>query len=71
MIYQRQGYRFGAWEIRLNDKIAIIEAEGRRTFPKLDGLYVPLAGVADPATWDDYENNLISDAEAQLLALLK
>lgn len=68
MTYRRQGYRFGAWEISLAGKTITIEAEGRRTFPELDRLYVPK--VVDPKTWDDYHDKLVADAEEHLLALL-
>ena len=69
MVYQRQGYRWGAWEISLDGKIANIESEGRRTFPKLDRLYLPK--VSTPKTWDDYRNELVPGAEGKLCSLLK
>lgn len=68
MAYQRQGYHWGAWEISLNGKRVIIEAQGVKAFPKLDTLYVP--AVEDPKTWDDYTGRLCPDAEPRLLALL-
>jgi hypothetical protein len=68
MAYRRQGYRFGAWEISLDGKRASIEAEGRRTFPALDRLFVP--DVPNPKTWDDYRDELVPGAEEQLFALL-
>ena len=68
MIYQRKGYRRGAWEISLDGKRAVIESQGRRTFPKLDRLFVP--DIPAPKTWDDYRNELVPGAEEQLLALL-
>jgi hypothetical protein len=68
MTYRREGYRHGAWEISLDGKTAIIEAMGGRKFPALDRLYVPT--VASPKTWDDFSDELIADAEHQLLALV-
>ena len=68
MAYRRQGYRYGAWEISLDGKRAVIEAMGARTFPAFDSLFVPR--VENPKTWDDYSATLVSDAEQQLLALL-
>jgi hypothetical protein len=68
MAWQRQGSRYGTWEISLDGKTAVIEAMGCRSFPALDRLYVP--DVATPKTWDDYRDELVSDAEDQLLALL-
>lgn len=69
MIYERQGYRYGAWEISLDGKIAIIESTGSKKFPPLDRLYVP--EVENPKTWEDYSDELVADAEHQLLALLE
>jgi hypothetical protein len=69
MIYQRDGFRHGAWLIALNGKSATIEATGDRSFPQLDRLHVPK--VAEPQHWDDYHDELIPDAEQHLLALLK
>jgi len=70
MAYRRQGYRFGAWEISLDGKSKSIEAEGRRTFPALDRLFIPRPDVPEPKTWDDYRDELVPGAEEQLLALL-
>ena len=55
--------------IRIGDNSAVIVAGGDRSFPKLDGLYVPQ--VPDPQHWDDYLNELVPDAEAQLLSMLR
>ncbi len=68
MVYERAGYRHGAWVIRVGEKSVIIEASGDRSFPQLDRLYVPR--VADPRHWDDYSDELVPDAEAQLLSML-
>jgi len=67
MVYQRQGYRWGAWKITLDSKSATIPSEGRRTFPHLDRLYVPK--VAKPKTWDDYRNELVPGAQEKLCSL--
>jgi hypothetical protein len=68
MVYQREGYQYGAWELALNGKTAVIESTGQHSFPKLDTLYVPK--VASPKSWDDYSDDLLDDAEPQLLSLL-
>src|SRR5665647_1243991 len=69
MTYERRGFPHGAWVIRIGDKSATIEAGGNRSFPALDGLYVP--GVPHPQHWDDYSGELLPDAEARLLSLLR
>src|SRR5450756_2472105 len=68
MIYQRAGYRYGAWIITIGEQRAVLEASGNRSFPPLDTLYVPR--VPHPKHWDDYKNELVPDAEAGLMALL-
>jgi hypothetical protein len=68
MVYQREGYRYGAWLIRLGEKSLTIEARGNRTFPELDQLHVPR--VPEPSAWDDYSKELVPDAESRLLGLL-
>ena len=69
MTYERKGYRHGAWIIRLGEKSAIIETDGNRSFWELDRLYVPQ--VENPKQWDDYSNQLVSDAEVKLLKMLE
>lgn len=69
MLYERQGYRYGAWVIRIGDRVAVIEAGGDRSFPVLDRLYVP--GKPDPRHWDDYLSELAPGAEDRLLSLLR
>ncbi len=68
MVYQREGYRYGAWVIRVGEHSVTIEAGGNRSFPQLDRLYVPR--VSDPMHWDDYSDELVPDAETQLLSIL-
>jgi len=68
MIYEREGYRHGAWVIRIGKNTITIEAGGNRSFPELDRLYIPQ--VPDPRHWDDYLNELVPDAENQLLSIL-
>src|SRR5690606_9563338 len=41
MVYQRKGYRHGAWVITIGGSTVVIEAAGNRSFPELDRLYVP------------------------------
>jgi len=68
MTYERKGYRYGAWAIRIGESSVTIEAGGNRSFPELDGLYIPR--VPEPKHWDDYLDELVSDAETRLLAML-
>jgi hypothetical protein len=68
MVYERGGYRHGAWVIKIGEKSVTIEAGGNRSFPQLDCLYVPR--VPDPRHWDDYSDELVPDAETQLLSML-
>jgi hypothetical protein len=68
MVYERGGYRHGAWVIKLGEKSVIIEAGGDRSCPQLDRLYVPR--VPAPRSWDDYSDELVPDAEARLLSML-
>ncbi len=69
MRYEREGYRHGAWVIRIGENSATIEARGDRSFPQLDGLYVPR--VPHPQQWDDYSVELVPEAEARLLSMLR
>ena len=69
MVYRRTGYRHGAWEISLGGKTVIVESMGNRSFPPLDKFYKLKPGVRVPKTWDDYSDELVEDAEAQLDAL--
>ncbi len=67
MIYQGKGIN-GAWVITLNGKSKVIPATGEQSFPTLDRLYVPK--LVEPKTWNDRDNELLGDAEANLLDLL-
>ncbi len=68
MTYEHSGHRFGAWIIRIEGQSITCEADGSRSFPQLDRLHVPK--VPEPLIWDDYQNELVPDAEARLLSLL-
>lgn len=68
MTYERKGYRYGAWVIKIDENSVIIEASGNQSFPELDRLYVPR--VPNPRHWDDYLDELVPGAEAQLLSML-
>ena len=68
MVYVRKGYRYGAWVIKIGEKGLAIEASGNQAFPELDQLYVPL--VPDASQWGDHSDELVPDAEAQLLSML-
>ena len=69
MTYERKNYRYGAWLIKIGERSVIIEASGNRSFPELDRLYVPR--VPNPRHWDDYLDELVPDAEEQLLSMLR
>jgi len=68
MFYERKGYRYGAWVIRIGEHSVTIKSDGNRSFPELDRLYVPR--VPEPKHWDDYKDELVPDAEKQLLSML-
>lgn len=68
MTYERKGHRHGTWMMRIGKSIVAIEAGGNRSFPELDRLYVPR--IPDPRNWDDYLDELVPDAELQLLSML-
>lgn len=68
MVYEREGYRYGAWVITIGENTLVIKASGNRSFPKLDQLYTPQ--VKDPKHWDDYTETLVPDAEKRLYSLL-
>jgi hypothetical protein len=67
MVYQREGYRHGAWVIRIGENSVTIEGGGNRSFPQLDRLHVQR--VPEPRHWDDYSDELVPDAETQLLSM--
>lgn len=69
MVYEREGYRYGAWVISVCGRRCVVEASGNRSFPELDRLYVPKH--PNPQHWDDYFNDLVSGPESRLLALLR
>ena len=71
MTWHRAGYRYGAWEIVLDGKRVVVEAMGVHSFPALDRFYVPSPETATPKTWDDYEDDLIPDAEEQFIAWIQ
>lgn len=68
MVYEREGYRYGAWVIRLGEQCLLVEAHGEQSFPALDKLYGP--PVLQPRHWDDYNGVLVPEAKRRLLALL-
>ena len=65
MTFQREGSRHGAWTISLNGNTTTMELEGNSFFPELDKFYVPK--VDEPKTWNDYKNELLPDAEKDIL----
>lgn len=68
MTFEHEGYRHGAWIIRIGESSATIEADANRSFQQLDCFYVPR--VPNPKQWDDYSNELVPDAVARLLGML-
>jgi hypothetical protein len=71
MVYERAGFRYGAWVISLGAKTKTVEAMGNQAFPDLDRLYVPKPGLDHPEHWYDYQLKLVPRAEESLLALLE
>lgn len=69
MVYQRKGYPYGAWIIRIEGKEAVFEATGNKSFPKLDGLHVPRH--PNPKHWDEYWKDLLPEAQERLLGMLR
>lgn len=68
MVYEHEGYRHGAWVVRIGDQSVIFEASGNQWFPFLDELHVPLRRY--PKHYGDYSGDLVPDAEERLLSLL-
>lgn len=68
MDFERKGYRWGAWIIRLQDRERIFPSNGSG-FPPLDKLYG--SSKKNPCHWSDYDGDLLPDAEARLIALLQ
>jgi len=68
MTYEREGYRHGAWVIRVGADTIVIQATGNQSFPLLDDLHTPK--VANPQHWYDYYDELVPDAETRLKAML-
>ncbi len=69
MVYQRKGYRYGAWIIRIDGKEAVLKAAGNQSFPELDNLHLPRH--PNPKHWNDYWRELLPDAEKRLLQMLR
>jgi hypothetical protein len=55
--------------IEIGGRSATVEATREQSFPELDRLHVP--SVPNPTRWDDYRDELLTDAEERLLALLR
>jgi len=69
MNFERAGYQWGAWIIRLNGKRRIFRSNGSG-YPELDKLYQPKPDVREPKHWKDYINTLRPAAQEKLLDLL-
>jgi hypothetical protein len=67
MSYERTGAPGGRWIVALQGRTREFLSNGAG-FPELDRLYVP--NVNEPAHHRDYTNQLVSNAEAQLMKLL-
>ena len=59
MVYQRAGYRHGAWEISVGGQRTVVEATDSQSFPKLDRLYEPNPDCPNPRTWEDFSGPLL------------
>jgi hypothetical protein len=68
MHFERAGYQWGAWIIRLNGKQRVIRSNGSG-YPELDRLY-ELKPNANPNDWRSYTDVLRPGAKDQLLELL-
>lgn len=69
MKFEREGYQWGAWIVKIGDKQKTFHSNGSG-FPELDHLYVPKLGVPLPGHYDDYSNILVEGAWDKLLELL-
>jgi hypothetical protein len=68
MQFERKGYRWGAWIIRLAGLEGKFPSNGAG-FPSLDQLYS--SSKKNPSHWSDYDGDILPDAEARLMALLQ
>ena len=68
MVYERKGYRYGAWVIRIGENAWSSKRGATSRSHNSTVCYVPL--VPDPKHWDDYSDELVPDAETQLLSML-
>ena len=68
MQFERKGYRWGAWIIRLAGLEGKFPSNGAG-FPSLDQLYS--SSKKNPSHWSDYDGDIMPDAEARLMALLQ
>jgi hypothetical protein len=50
MVYRREGYRYGSWEIIVNDRKVVVESMGIRRFAELGRFYKLLPEIPVPKT---------------------
>jgi hypothetical protein len=68
MVFERKGWRWGAWRVTLRNRSRAFPSNGRG-FPELDALYVP--AVENPSHWRDYTNTLVEGAFVELDEMLE
>ena len=68
MGFERKGYRWGAWIIRMAGLEGKFPSNGAG-FPSLDQLYA--SSKKNPSHWSDYDGDILPDAEARLMRLLQ
>lgn len=69
MIFERTGYRHGAWIVTLDGKRVEFVSDGNG-FRELDRLYVTKPGITKPEHYTDYTEELVSGAIGKLVAML-
>ena len=70
MKFEREGYQWGAWIVKIGNKQRIFLSNGSG-FPELDHLYEPKPEILQPSHWSDYTNTLVQDAWDKLVLLLE
>jgi hypothetical protein len=70
MKFEKEGYQWGAWIIRMNGNEFIAKSNGTG-FPDLDQLYEPKPGASNLNDWRSYTTILKPNAQEQLLQLIE
>lgn len=69
MIFQREGYQWGAWIVRVGNKKKAFLSNGSG-YPEIDHLYKVKLGVTNPSHWSDYSLDLVESAWEKFIRLL-